>query len=201
MKMHTFSLAGIQIVFTCLILMTAARQAWSAATVSVFESAGNVVVSGSGSFNLAALTAEGGGEVNSSLNPALATFVVGSGFHESYGNVSGPNNFGFGGLVFGSSSTGSPFGVLQNGFGGFFLIVPRFYASGTPLDSSATYTGQSFGSMGLPHGTHNWTWGSGADADSLTMHLIPEPSALALLGIGAGVVATTGGRKRSVPRD
>ena len=184
MKPRTFVQPTL-IASVMLILISVTQEARSAATVTAIESGGDVVVSGSGAFNLAALTAEGNGPIDSSLNPELATFVVGSGLKESYGNVSGPSGFGPGALVFASSSAGEPFGVLQNGFGGFFLIVPVLYSSGTQLNSTATYSGESFGSLGLTPGSYQWNWGSGATADSLTLNIVvPEPSALGLIGVG-----------------
>jgi hypothetical protein len=76
------------------------------------------------------------------------------------------------------------------------IIVPSGYHSGDPLMGTSTYDNQTFGSLGATPGTYVWTWGRGADADSVTLDIgaapaVPEPGSLTLLGIalaGLGVV-------------
>jgi hypothetical protein len=66
--------------------------------------------------------------------------------------------------------------------------VPEGYTSGTLLTDSATFAG-SFASIGFSPGTYTYTWGMGADADSLTVtSVVPEPSTWALLGFGASLL-------------
>jgi hypothetical protein len=48
-------------------------------------------------------------------------------------------------------------------FNGVLLFVPRGYVSGNPLSDSATYSGQTFATLGVTPGTYVWTWGSGAN--------------------------------------
>lgn len=63
------------------------------------------------------------------------------------------------------------------------LIVPTGYVSGSPLLGSATFANQPFNTLGVTPGIHEWTWGSGPNADSMSV-VIPEPATLALLGPG-----------------
>jgi hypothetical protein len=43
------------------------------------------------------------------------------------------------------------------------LSVPKGYVSGNPLSDSATYSGQTFATLGVTPGTYVWTWGNGAN--------------------------------------
>lgn len=194
MKPSTFSFARTTFAIVCLTTVMMARQARSEIYISVVESGGDVVVSGSGTLNVASLTPDGSNvRLNAStLNPELATFLVGSGFVDYYTSLNGPSDFGPGVLSFATTNSGNTFGVLQNGYGNFDLVVPSLYVSGASLSSSATYAGQTFNSLGLTPGTYKWTWGSGADADSITMQIglaVPEPSSFVLFGLGAGPIA------------
>ena len=59
-----------------------------------------------------------------------------------------------------------------------------------------TGRGGSFASLGLTPGIYTWNWGSGANADSLTINIgtaippgaVPEPSTWAMLILGFGAV-------------
>ena len=49
-------------------------------------------------------------------------------------------------------------------FGGINeLVVPRGYLSDSALSDTATYTGQTFSSLGATPGKYKWTWGKGAN--------------------------------------
>jgi hypothetical protein len=76
--------------------------------------------------------------------------------------------------------------------------VPHLYVSDSALSDSATWTNSSFSSLGVTPGTYVWTWGSGADADSLTLDVVPAPalSGLPLLAWLLGRVALLAGRRR-----
>jgi hypothetical protein len=78
------------------------------------------------------------------------------------------------------------------------IVVPSGYVSGS-LSGTATYNNQTFANLGLASGTYVWTWGTGADADSLTLQIgpaaaVPEPPSLPLLAmglVGLGLVLRT----------
>ncbi len=85
--------------------------------------------------------------------------------------------------LFASSGTGPVFYVQDSLFG-----VPTGYSSGDPIAaSSATITGTNFTAMGLTEGdAYVYSWGSGANADNITVNIvpIPEPAASVLFGLG-----------------
>ncbi len=69
------------------------------------------------------------------------------------------------------------------------------------LSNTTTFANQSFASLGLTLGTYTYTWGTGGDADSLTINVpgVPESaSSIRLLGIGAGVLLFCRWRNRAV---
>jgi hypothetical protein len=149
----------------------------SGLSVTIVESDGNVVMSASGSLNINDLTL-----VNPSAGPfefgglgvSTATFLMGTnGINAAQysGFTTTPPNFGPGGV--GGSQTsvsGNIFGVIKQGpTAPYSLLVPVGYTTGTAISSSQTFNGQSFVSFGLTPGTYTYTWGSGANADSINV--------------------------------
>jgi len=55
------------------------------------------------------------------------------------------------------------------------LSVPTGYVSGTALANSATYSGQTFVTLGVTPGTYVWKWGTGAN-QNFTLQIPPTPS-------------------------
>lgn len=95
--------------------------------------------------------------------------------------ISGPTSLGSSGSTSGFSGTGD-FVHLRGQFGR--IGVPSNYVSGSFLSNSATLPGLRVSTSGFTPGTYIYTWGSGANADSLTVNVVPEPSTWALLGLG-----------------
>jgi len=56
------------------------------------------------------------------------------------------------------------------------IRLPPGYVAGTPINGTATYSGQSLCGLGLTPGTLTWTWGTGASADSLVLIIDPPPA-------------------------
>ena len=173
--------------------------------VNFTQSGGNVLATGSGSFDLTSLTSGGGGGGGlsfPSIDPANGQLVLGASgtsFTESaYNFIVGPASFGPGapfGATRATSGTGDFVSINnasnQGTFLGKQLEVPSGYISGAQLNTSDTWSGATFSSLGLTTGTYVWTWGSGAHADSFTLNIgtaaaVPEPSSLVLMGI-AGI--------------
>jgi hypothetical protein len=74
------------------------------------------------------------------------------------------------------------------------LAVPQGYMSDTPLSSTATWNNTTIAALGATPGSCSWTWGTGANADSLRLIVTPEPGTLGLLG--TGVIGLAGMARR-----
>jgi hypothetical protein len=137
--------------------------------VTISQVGPDVVWSGSGSFNLDALTSSGPGSVSSGFNAGQAIWAIGvSGLTDTYSGVTTyTTTFGIGGVGV-TSSLGSIFGILP-GPSGRSLYVPLGYVSNTTISGSATYASQTIAGMGLTSGTYTWSWGSGGNASSIVM--------------------------------
>jgi hypothetical protein len=137
--------------------------------VTITQVGPDVVWSGSGSFNLTALTSSGPGSVSSGFNAGQAIWAIGvSGLTDTYSGVTTyPTTFGIGGVGV-TSSLGSIFGILP-GPSGRSLYVPSGYVSNTTISGSATYASQTIAGMGLTSGTYTWSWGSGGNTSTLVM--------------------------------
>ncbi|MBV7426883.1 IPTL-CTERM sorting domain-containing protein [Acidovorax sp. sif1233] len=159
------------------LLLLLSGNTFAAYAVYVFESGGNVVASGSGRMNMAALTPAGNGPLFSVVIPSAALIFTGTaGTVEAYMGVSGPPMLGAGGPVLADTSSGDMVG-LDGMMAPGFVFAPLGYVSGSALASSATWTGTSLASLGLTPGSYTWTWGAGPTADSFTVHVGIAPPA------------------------
>jgi hypothetical protein len=128
-----------------------------------------VVATGSGVLDLTGLTHTGDGGRAAEIAPEAGNILTGSivfGFSDMYqGPITGPSNFGRGGLTFANSGTGDTVGMQFNRGNPLFifLVVPDGYVSGTPLSDSATYNNVTLRTLFVTPGTYVWTWGDGAD--------------------------------------
>jgi hypothetical protein len=96
-------------------------------------------------------------------------------------DFSGPPNFGVGTTEFAASSGSGDLLGLDFDIKG--VGVPENYISGSTLNSTSTFAGQSFASLGVSPGTYTWTWNNNGNQDSFTLTIVPEPSMAGLLGI------------------
>jgi hypothetical protein len=145
-------------------------------TVNVEQQGLDVVWSGSGSFNLGALSLLGDLSISSSFNSSSGTWVVGPETTvDEYGGASltYPTSFGSGGTFGTPASLGSTFGIIPGESGGRTLLVPSGYTSNTVISGSVTYAESTIAGMGLSGGTYTWAWGSGGTASSIVMNIIP----------------------------
>jgi hypothetical protein len=162
----------------------------------------DVVGSGSGSFNLAALTS-GTTFINFGdgvLVPSSGTIFTRGGGQGHVGISSDPASFGPGGFTPGSFASGDGFGIAGTALSGQRqLVVPPGYTSGSPLSATDRWSGKTFADLGVIPGTYTWTWGSAANgtADFFTLQIgpaatpVPAPPTLllGLVGVGCAVVA------------
>jgi hypothetical protein len=181
MKLFTAALLGFAA------LLTSAK---AAVVIDITQVGSDVVATGSGTIDTTDLTfvmANGGAAVAG--NSAVILFgSISAVDQDGYVGVTpGPQAFGSGGLISPSSTSGSDFGI--NGRVNA-LAVPVGY-SGSALSGSDTFDNQTLASLGLTPGTYTYTWGTGPDADSLTVNIaaVPEPSTWATMILGfAGIV-------------
>src|ERR1700722_5464853 len=160
----------------------------AAVVINLHEVGSDVVASASGSADLTDLTLIATtilfapGEVT----PKRGGATVGDpGETHFYKGVTGPTAFGTGGQTEASAGSGDFVGVFAvSAFGPSPIVLfPKNYISGTSLTGSSVFESQSLKSLGLDVGQYAYTWGSGADADSLTINVgVPEPSTWAMIG-------------------
>lgn len=114
--------------------------------------------------------------------------------YDIYSTPSVPVDFGTSGFLQATASSGtSYFLVRNNSFSTFFL--DSNYVLGTSLSGTATYAGQSFASLGITQGAYAYTW----TGDSITINVVPEPTAIAFASIaGLAAVSCVGIRRRRI---
>jgi PEP-CTERM motif-containing protein len=182
------------VAFWAWVMVAVAEPARASAILTMVQDPTGVVVAGSGSFNVSALTLLPGDQnASAALTPSVPTVLVGELAGVSIdiysGGVSGPFSFGAGSLAFPTLGSGPRLGISRGAE--LLLIVPDAYVSGSALGNAInTYAGATYASLGVTPGTYVWSWGSGANADSLTLQInpaaaaVPEPASLTLLGVG-----------------
>jgi hypothetical protein len=153
-------------------------------TVTLQEVGPNVVATGSGAIDLTGLTFGSSTSVSPAMTPEYllegCNIYTGLPFSsvDSYGaGLNGPTSFGKNQIFLRAASSGSGdmVGIVAVAtiFGkGMEVIVPSGYVSGTALSDSATYSGQTFATLGATPGTYVWTWGAGAN-QNFTLQIGP----------------------------
>ena len=190
--------------------MAASMSAQAAFQFELTEVGSNVVLTGSGSFNVAGLTpttgwVSGGGFLGPN-SPFLQIGAFGAklDMYSVAAVPAGASTFGTYGFIPAGVSTGDTTSFasdLNHVFGphDWRFSVPAGYVSGTQLSGSATFTGTSFASLGITPGTYAWTWGSGATADSVTLTAaVPEPSTYAMALAGLGILGVWARRQKRI---
>jgi hypothetical protein len=137
--------------------------------VTITKVGNDVVWSGSGKFNLTALTSLGTNTIGGGYGANQAVWAVGPNvLLDTYsGTITYPTSFGSGGTPV-TSNTGSTFGILPGG-SGRLLYVPSGYTSNSTISGTSTYANQTIAGMGLSGGTYTWSWGSGGNTSTLVM--------------------------------
>jgi hypothetical protein len=174
---------------TALALTVVAAPSAHAKYVAIFTQEGpDVVETGSATLDTMDLTIVSRGTLTRPfVSGDTGAYVSGSRADtgSSYiGLFDGPAKFGSGLLFQPTESAGDPVGFSASSG---FVYVPDNYVSGAPLSETSTYVDATFASLGITPGTYVYSWGSGADADTLAIDIgttVPEPSAWAMILIG-----------------
>jgi hypothetical protein len=167
--------------------------------VTIEQVGANVVVTGSGSLDLAGLNYDFSDSATSGIEPSAGNIAIGSPSYDLVdvytGSISGPNSFGTGG-VFSPSNSGSGDKVALVGPGYQLVYVPEGYISGDPLSDSSTYDNATLASLGLTVGDYTWTFSSDSYTIDIGVVAVPEPASLTLLGMAAGMTLLAARRRR-----
>ncbi len=157
--------------------------------ININQVGSDVVMTGSGTINLTDLTYSYSGGNSAGIYPSISSLEMGptsGGIVDVYTSITGPTSLGPGGPASATSGAGSLFGIYESSS---YLEVPQGYTSGGQLSSTDTYSGATFSSLGLTPGTYTWNWGTGANADFLTVNIgvasVPEPTSVIMLGLGS----------------
>lgn len=166
-----------------------ATPAEATVTVNIMEVGPDVVATANGTLNLALMAFRGTFSADDRIFPAAGVLDwADSGRLDVYLGISGPTRFGPGGPTLASTSLGS------------FLLdipdvgVPEDYVSGSPISATATYSGQTFASLGVTPGQYIYY----TPSDTVIINIgqaagaVPEPSTwvmmlLGFAGIGFGM--------------
>lgn len=158
-------------------------------TMTVDQIGPDVVISGSGSFDLSLAI----GSSTFSFTPTAFEFGVLTGATAPTlirnlaltGNFSGPEVIpGPNSDTFADEASGDMFGV-EWGSGTRNVYVPVGYVDGTPLQGSMTFSSRTIESMNfVPGETYNWSWDTTTGTDSFTLKIAPEPTSLVALVVG-----------------
>ena len=189
------------------VLVATSPPALASVIITATQTGADVVFSGSGTLDVSALTSMGngnllagidfGGEVLLGANPSGFPAVN---FYGAMSEISIPGPFGADLFTPASLGTGPRFGISVQAFPtqtAPAIVVPAGYVSGDPLSSTSTFSGQTFSSLGINPGTYIWSWGSGANADSLTLAIqLPEPGTVTLMVVSGLAVGSL--RRRRV---
>ena len=155
MKTMSTSLRRLALAGAVFLLLTAAlHRAHAMFYLTLTQVGGNVVINGSGTVNLTALTFQQSANADPAVYPALGLLTAGAGDLPPYseydgGGLTGPAAFGNGTGSAENSGTGGIAGILGSNPS---LLVPQGYVSGSPL----TYSGGKATVSGIVPGTTVW---------------------------------------------
>lgn len=137
--------------------------------ITITQVGPNVVWSGSGKFNLTALTSAGTTNIGGGYLGNQAIWAIGpyTAIDQYSGTITYPTSFGTSGTPV-TSNTGSTYGILPGG-SGRLLYVPSGYTSNSVISGTSTYNNTTIAGMGLSGGTYTWSWGSGANTSTIVM--------------------------------
>ena len=169
-------------------------------TITFQEVGSDVVISGSGSFDLTGMTLNAGTSgSNSFISPNAGIFNLapnGESLHNFYSLADAApfSGFGPGGFTQPTSGSGDFFGVNYNPFDNERLIaVPLGYVSLSMLTASITFANATFASLGITPGNYQLSFANNNIVYNVLASEVPLPTALPLFLAG---VAGLGFAKR-----
>jgi len=163
-----------------MLLLLSATQAFAGVIFTIDQVGGDVVIHGSGSYDLTGANLLTLGSQDGFINSGIGALAVGGPAQgvDIYPFTTNAGVFGTGGFLNGNPDSGDVFGLDATNLGGF-ITVPIGYVSGQFLSGSTTITGQSFATLGLIGGTYVYQ----IPNDTVTVQ-IPEPLTIGLFGLG-----------------
>lgn len=152
--------------------------------LDVTEVGGDVHMSASGTLDVTSLARGSDFTIRGFADPNSAWLSVGPNSwtaSDGYLIPKGATFFGPGSITFADLSAGDLFSIQgELNATQSTIYVPDFYVSGSQLSGSSTFLNETFLTLGLIEGTHSYSWGSGSNADSITVNIgttaVPEPS-------------------------
>jgi len=152
--------------------------------IDIQQAGGNVVITGSGSVNTTGLINQFPSPNPGSMYSGGALYVGSPtanvrDFWSGAIRTPGQGNWGqFTNVEIiatsGSNGLNGSFGFMNcSWLGSTCIVLPTAYISGSTLNASSTYAGTTLSLLNLRNGTYNFTWGSGANTDSLTLQIGP----------------------------
>ena len=195
---------AIQLALCVAVMAVMAGQSQAAVVMSMVDKLdGTVELTYTGYINTAGLT---------NLGPSTGTSfgILPSGGNIQRGGVwslfltgssTAAQTFGTGGLALATTSSGS---AIYIDFQSTLLGLPEGYVSGGAISGSMTFSG-SFASLGINPVARTFSWGLGGAGSSVSLTFssgtggaVPEPTSMAIFGIGALGMAYRARRKTKV---
>jgi hypothetical protein len=196
---------AIQLALCLAVMAVMAGQSQAAVVMSMVDKLdGTVELTYTGYINTAGLTALGPSNgVSSGIAPS-GGLIQRAGVTSLFftGSSTAGQTFGTGGLTVATTSSGSAINVNFNS--PTTLALPGGYVSGGAISGSMTFSG-SFASLGINPVARTFSWGLGGAGSSVSLTFssgtggaVPEPTSMAIFGIGALGIAYRARRKTKV---
>jgi hypothetical protein len=174
-----------------------ALPAQAAFVLTLQEVGTDVIANGSGILDITDLSSGASVNIAASMSPAIGLIYVGPAgvltMPLVFTGFTGPTSFGSGAEIDANDGNGDDVGIDGKDN---LLFLPG--AAGASLADTATWNNQTLASLGVTPGTYEWTWGTGAHADSFTLQIlaVPEPASLTLLAVGLAGLGMVVRRRR-----
>jgi hypothetical protein len=166
----------------------------AAVTINIDQVGGRVIATATGTLDLTGLTAEAPFNNDLFIRPSVGYIGLGIALTVTgYSGMTGPSQFGLGGITPSFQSAGTPFAINGSSFGSPYVFVPVSYISGTPIGAQAIFLG-SFASLGLTPG--QYVYSSAHDTVTININSVPEPAAWAMMLLGFGGIGFAMRRRR-----